>query len=324
LATTPAVALGNLGGPVLATVDDRGRVQCRGARWALTWAVRGDDGWHEVATVRPAAVTHRRVDGTPVVETALRVARGQAIQRVYAGRTGSGTDAVVVEVENASPAPIAVALAVTGASRIDLDDRRLVVDGKVALRLPRRPSRAAASVADVLADGGATEWPGTVRARRGRAEAAIVFPLAHTARLRVVVGADVRADDVPDAQHVVGGWSTHLDAGLRVELPDAGAVEAVRADLADLLLRDSLDAETDVDALVALDRFGHPGPVGPALRRAVDEQRLHRAGGAPLLALGEHWRLTGEVDLERCVGPVAAAAHRLRRTAGPDVQLAAA
>ena len=151
-----------------------------------------------------------------------------------------------------------------------------------------------------------------------------MFPLAHTARLRVVVGTHVAPGDVPDADSVVAGWSAHLGAGLRLELPDADMATAWRADLADLLLGDDLDAAADFEAVLALDRFGHHDPAGRAVSRALGEQRLHRAHGAPLVAFVEHWRLTGEGDPEAAAGVVAAAAHRARRTGGPAVQLAAA
>ena len=134
-----AVALGNLGGPVLATIDTDGRVRVAGAKWALDWFVRGDDGWH-LPRASGSRLRQRRVDGTPVVETAIRIGRGEAVQRAFVGRTASGIDAVVVEIENRGATPIGVALAVAGGRRIDLDDRRLMVDDRVALSLPRPPS----------------------------------------------------------------------------------------------------------------------------------------------------------------------------------------
>jgi hypothetical protein len=140
----------------------------------------------------------------------------------------------------------------------------------------------------------------------------------------VVVGAEIDGDRLPDARAVAAGWVAHVEAGLRLELPVDGVVEQARADLADLLLADELDAS----AVLALDRFGQHAVARRALWTMVEDQRLRVDHGAPLVALAAHRRLTqdeGADELARAaVGPVAAAAHRLRRTGDATVQLAAA
>lgn len=100
----------------LATVDEHGMVSWSGAQldWRVwvgdRWIVPGVDGLARQARPTPA----------PVAVTSLRIAGGDAIQRVYAAdRT------VVVEVENASPEAIAVAFRFAG-------------DGG-QLSLPRKP-----------------------------------------------------------------------------------------------------------------------------------------------------------------------------------------
>src|SRR5690606_17689080 len=59
-----------------------------------------------------AIVRQRRVDHAPVVETILRVPGGEAVHRCYAVQASSGP-AVVVEVENRTPVPFALALVIT-------------------------------------------------------------------------------------------------------------------------------------------------------------------------------------------------------------------
>jgi hypothetical protein len=169
--------LGTLKRGVVATVDDDGVV--RYGTTTLTASIVGDAG---------RARTQR--EGTaPVAQTSWRVAHGDAIQRVYAV-----DDAVVVEIENASPDAIAVALA---------------VDGTARLSLPRKPG-------DVRADG------------------AVVFPIPHRVRLRVALAdanLDVRA--LADVDAVVRGWAAVLDRGLRTELPEPlqTEIDVARADL---------------------------------------------------------------------------------------------
>ncbi len=53
-------------------------------------------------------VRQERIEGTPVVETRIRVPDGDAVQRVWAVSDVGGT--VIVEFENESPMPFAIAL----------------------------------------------------------------------------------------------------------------------------------------------------------------------------------------------------------------------
>src|SRR5699024_5602303 len=106
--------VGSLGNPGRASVAARGGVQVVGASWTLGWWIGGDDRWRLPAV--EAAVRQHPVEGTPVVETAMRVPGGDAVQRVY-GIGGPG-GIVIVEIENASPAPFVVALTIDGARAV--------------------------------------------------------------------------------------------------------------------------------------------------------------------------------------------------------------
>ena len=71
----------------------------------LDWAVAADDRWHVPAD--EPAVRQRRVDGTPVIETRVRIPDGDAVHRVWSVADRGGL--TVIEVENDSPLPFAVA-----------------------------------------------------------------------------------------------------------------------------------------------------------------------------------------------------------------------
>src|SRR4051794_35185768 len=99
--------IGVLGGRWRATVTPWGAIEAWDALPALDWYVAADDRWH-----RPAdepSVRQTRIDGTPVIETRLRIPNGDAVQRIYAVADHGGL--TVVEVTNDSPLPIAVAFA---------------------------------------------------------------------------------------------------------------------------------------------------------------------------------------------------------------------
>lgn len=170
----------------------------------IDWYVAADDRWHVPA--REAAVRQRRLDGTPVTETRVRVPNGDVVQRVYSVVDGGGI--TVVEVENESTLPVAVAF-----------DRRDV--------LTERP------IADVPIEG--IELPST----------AFALPLGHRASLRIGVAHGARAEGrlppgLPTALQVARGWTTLTERASRFVLPDgergAALVERITAERCELAL----------------------------------------------------------------------------------------
>jgi hypothetical protein len=275
-----ATMIGNLATWERAAVDPVGLVSLHNRSWSLDWWVGAEDRWHLPG--RSRAVRQRLVDGTPVVETAMRVPGGELLHRAFAFHDTTVGPCVGIEVENRSAVPVAVALSIrpfdivsAGAvDEIELAGDTVLVDGRVALLLPRAPAGWAtgdalrgdcASV--VLA--GAAEAPAPADAANRvvdpghLASAAVVLPLTHTAVLRAVLplasdGAAARpasartsgrarrrASDgpragypsvVPTAAHVARGWAAQTRRGLQVELPDTRLATAVGAARAHLLL----------------------------------------------------------------------------------------
>lgn len=262
-----AFRVGALGSPGRALVDSRGMVTAVGREWSLDWWVGGDDRWYFPS--REPAV-EQRLAAPGVVETVMSVRGGDVRQLVY-GAVDRGTGVVVVEVENRSPAPVAVALAVrpftlgrVGAvHRLALEGSVVAVDGEPAVLLPRRPPGVARST---LAEGDPLdavvggelfeEWAGPVEDPAGCASAAFVFPVTHRTALRAAVAVDGRVAGVstlPGAERVARGWRTLVAQGMRVELPEPRLHATLEATLASLLL---LEAEPrhprDVDTALAL------------------------------------------------------------------------
>ena len=249
-----------------AIVDPRGLVTPWYDGWSLDWWVEAQDGWHVPS--RDVGVDQRLVDGTPVVETTVGVPGGQAAHRVYAVTTGVagagvGTEVAVVELENRSPAAIAVALAVRPynpeglavVERVALEDRRVMVDGRPALLLPRPPSAVTGSTfaggdsaGTVLRGGARARSHVSVRCDVGLAQLALVLPLAPSATLRAVLPlvaerrtrrrrlARRRAERVPELPAALPSsaatardWRTRTDRGMDLSLPGGRLADAVDA-----------------------------------------------------------------------------------------------
>ncbi len=260
-------------GPVDATtattVDPRGLVTpCHHDHgWSLDWWVGADDRWHLPA--REAGVRQRRLDDAPVVETTMRIPGGDAVHRAFAtrGSSSAGCDHwVVVEVENRSRLPFALALAVrpftpdgvTDLHRVELDPvaggpvHLVRANGEAALLLARRPSRTAIShgqrgdvAADVLAGRAVDDWSADLPAGARLVTAAFMVPVPHTATVRVVLPRGVwppeRADalrwpdPLPSAEAVTRGWRALTRRGARSDLPDERLAALVTANRSHLL-----------------------------------------------------------------------------------------
>lgn len=260
--------IGVIDGARSGRVDDRGLVTPipTPAGPSVDWWVGAEDRWYVPA--RERGVTQRRIDGTPVVETTLRVPGGEVVHRAFGARGSAypgGDDWVVVEVENRSALPVALAWVVrpytsagptTGGPVSLARALAAVPTGPHLLRaprpvglLPRPPSRWAAGTdagddpVHQVTGGGAlsTPVPGPEADDLPAGSVALLVPLPHTATARLalfgspVEEADLEGvevawpDHLPLAEAVARGWTTLAERGPRVEVPDPVLAEAVAA-----------------------------------------------------------------------------------------------
>lgn len=318
--------LGTLASTECAVVDPRGLVAGPSGDWSVDWWIGADDRWHLPS--RDVAVRQRLVGHAPVVETAMRVPGGDALHRAFAVATPEGPQ-VVIEIVNDTPVPFAVAVAIrpytpAGPGRIstiDLESTTVVVDGEVALLLARPPARfagASAATGDVVhtvtAGSAAESWAGPVHCGEGRASAALVYPLPHTATLRVALPLSRLASPprrrrrtdgagpasatgarvtVPAAsvEQVRRGWDRQVARALRVQVPDDRFTEVFEAARRHLL---GLHAGEDVASwpvraaswreiatvATALDRYGFHEEAGQLVATLPDRQALDGFAGS--------------------------------------------
>jgi hypothetical protein len=191
------ITTGVTGRPWRASVSPWGAVEPWDGSGVLDWYVAADDRWHVPA--REPTIRQRRVEGTAVVETRLRVPRGDVVHRVYS--VGDGGGLTVVEVENESSLPIAVAF-----DRADVRTERPV--GHVPVEGIELPA------------------------------GSFVLPVGHRATARVAIAHDGRSAGplpaLPTHLEVVRGWQALLDRASRFVLPDGDALALAAAQVSGL------------------------------------------------------------------------------------------
>ncbi|MDO8363541.1 MAG: hypothetical protein Q7V88_11640 [Actinomycetota bacterium] len=197
--TTSSITTGTTGGRWRATVTAWGAIEPWGDQPVLDWHIAADDRWH--TPQREAAVRQRRVDGTAVVETRVRIPDGDAVQRIYSVPDHGGL--TIIEVENASPLPIAVAF----------------THGR--LLSPRPPG---APIEGISLPAGS-----------------VAFPVGHHATLTVALphgpqAAGTLPAGLPPVAGVVRGWAATTDRAGRMLLPDPVVTERVVAERCELAL----------------------------------------------------------------------------------------
>jgi hypothetical protein len=195
-----ATTIGVLGGSWRADVTSWGGIAVWDGGGTLDWYVAADDRWHDPS--REASVRQTRLDGAPVLETRVRVPQGDVVQRIHAVADHGGL--TIVELENDSPLPVAVALA----------------------GLPVLSVRAPASV-PVEGIDLPIDTP--------------VFPIGHRSTITVAIAhAQPRVGTLPaswsGAPAVARGWTTVCERASRFVLPDASIADSIIAARCRLML----------------------------------------------------------------------------------------
>ncbi len=272
---TAVVTTGVTGGRWRASVTQWGAIEPWSDGAPLDWHVAADDRWHSPQA--EAAVRQRRIDGTAVVETRVRIPDGDAVQRIYSVPDRGGL--TIIEVENASPLAIAVAF-----TRGDL----------LSVRPPSAPIE------------GITLPAGSV-----------AFPIGHHSTLTVALphaetGGGALPNGLPTAAAVVRGWTTTVERASRLLLPDAALAERVIAERCELGLVGPQEPEADpVGFLLAVGQLVRMGelaePWVPDLAHALESA----ARAAP-----RDWALAAAIDAADHVLAVAGETRARRDLSG--------
>ena len=266
----------------------------------IDWHIAADDRWH--SPEHEPTVRQRRIGGTAVVETRLRIPDGDAVQRVFSVADHGGL--TLIEVENESPLPIAVAF----------------TSGHL---LSQRPS--AAPIEGISLPKGSVASPVGHRST-------LTVAIPHSAD----VGTQTLPAGLPSAEAVARGWLATAERAGRVVSPDVEFNERFIATRCELLLCGPLLPEVDavgfilvVDQLVRMGERAEPfvlqlaNALELAAKSADHDWALAAAFGAAdrvlaaageararrdLAAMGERFGLAGHLPSDPPTDPVRALA----------------
>ncbi len=253
-----------------------------------------------------------------MVETRLRAGGGDVVHRAWV--VPGPPPALVVDVADEGPVPVAVAMVVDGARTLTVDGARVDADGVALLHGPGRPGR-------------------ILGAPEGLGAPAAVWPVVHGGRVRILVPlGDAAAEPpthVPDAEAVARGFAAQAAAATRAVLPDGRFASALAragrallvAEGADRIVADPFagpDPAADAAVVDALSALGHADTAAGALAALAADH-----GPAPdvLAAAAAHVRRHDDRFLAAALVDVVAeglAGPSGARLAGPAAVLLAA
>lgn len=306
-------------GPAYALGAD-GTLGVLGGPTVLDWWVGAEDRWHTAST--EAAVRQALAADDTTIETRLRVPGGDVVQRVVAV-PDHGQGVAMVEIENATPVPVAIALTLEVRGAVRVFDDTVAADGSPVLRASRSVARMlVAEDRKQLEQGvaaGAARPPAEADPAWAGTHLAVIFPLPHTAVLRVAVPL-VPVDelstpaDLPPIEAVARGWSMHTDRGADFSLPDPRMATVVGAARRHLLVGSTqpmgaaywthgVEPWVPAVAAVALDLWGHHIEARELLLAAVGSDDLLAHAGRGVAEAGSLLWAWAET-LERHADPV--------------------
>ncbi|MEQ1701520.1 MAG: hypothetical protein ABMA25_15540 [Ilumatobacteraceae bacterium] len=274
--SNPGITTGVTGGGWRATVTPWGGIEpWAEGETALDWHIAADDRWH--SPQREAAVRQQRVEGTAVVETRVRIPDGDAVQRVYSVADHGGL--TIIEVENASPLPIAVAFT----------HGRLL-----SVRPPSAPIEGISLPAGSVA-----------------------FPIGHHSTITVALAHDgsgpgTLPTGLPTATGVQRGWTATVERASRLLLPDPVLTERVVAERCELVLVGPAHPDDDpVGFLIAVGQLVRMGEQAEPWLTDVAHTLEAAAKSAP-----HDWALAAAIDAADHVLAAAGDARARRDLAG--------
>ena len=284
--------IGSISAGDIHNVSPSGQIGPLGSEYILHWGVRADDRWH-IARDEKAIRQGIAEDGVSI-ETRLRVSGGDIVHRA-SSTPYKGKSLVVIEIENETPIPVALALFTSGSATWKCEEKTLTRDLIPIIS-------ASKAVGHCLIATSEDELLERLRSEEGQEEierlnsgkgsqVAVVFPLPHSATLRLVFSGDndgdslPSPDDLPNLEGIANGWGVHLEQGSTAVLEDERLERILFSARRHLLVGCEQDLNspywlqgspsyTPALAVVSMSLWGHSEAASRLLKQLIDQYQV--------------------------------------------------
>ena len=243
--------LGILGSGEIITIDPFGNLSwLHQNNQRVNWGVGADDRWHFAENEKSVRQALGQ-DGI-LSETRMRVPGGDIVQRIDVIPVGTES-AALIEFENKTPVPVAVAVILENYGQIEVVGATASLKTLQVVHASKQIALCYSSdsiqALQTSIENGLPQPPGNIEKLEDK-NAALIFPLPHATKLRLLVSREgltelPRLQECPSFEEITNGWRKHLSAGMQISIPENRALNVINASLRHLLVGSGQPIESD-------------------------------------------------------------------------------
>ena len=243
--------LGILGSGEIITIDPFGNISWLNSNnQRVNWGVGADDRWHFAENEKSVRQTLDE-DGI-MSETRMRVPGGDIVQRVDVIPVGTES-AALLEFENNTPVPVAVAIILENYGQIEIDGKTASLKSLQVVHASKQIALCCSSdsiqALQTSIENGTPQPPRTTQKLTDK-NTALIFPLPHATKLRLLVSREgltelPKLEQCPSFEEITNGWRKHLSVGMQISIPENRTLNAINASRRHLLIGSGQPVESE-------------------------------------------------------------------------------
>ena len=243
--------LGILGSGEIITIDPFGNISWLNSNnQRVNWGVGADDRWHFAENEKSVRQTLDE-DGI-MSETRMRVPGGDIVQRVDVIPVGTES-AALLEFENNTPVPVAVAVILENYGQIEVDGTTASLKSLQVVNASKQIALCCSSdsiqALQTSIENGIPQPPQSTQKLTDK-NTALIFPLPHATKLRLLVSSEgltelPKLEQCPSFKEITNGWRKHLSVGMQISIPENRTLNAINASRRHLLIGSGQPVESE-------------------------------------------------------------------------------
>ncbi|MEG3585658.1 MAG: hypothetical protein VX353_00020 [Actinomycetota bacterium] len=217
----------------------------------INWGIGADDRWHFAENEK--SVRQTLSDDGVLSEARMRVPGGDIVQRMDVIPVGIDS-AVLLEFENETPVPVAVAVILENYRNIEIDGASAYVKSLQVVHASKPIALCCSSdnieMLQTSIENGVSQPPSKPQNLKAAKSTALIFPLPHATKLRLVISRNGYSElpnpgQCPSFDEIANGWRKHLDVGMQISIPENRILNAINASRRHLLIGSGQPVESE-------------------------------------------------------------------------------